>query len=486
MALIDGTAGDDFLVGTPDDDTINGYEGNDELVGLEGDDTLDGGDGDDALTGNSGDDHLDGGDGLDLVYYLDAGAGVFVNLAAGTASGADGNDTLISIEWVIGSRFDDELVGSDGHDLLDGQQGNDTLLGGAGHDFFRGGAGDDLIEGGEGFDRVSHFGNPAATTGVTVSLLLQGAPQDTGHGWDTLIGIEALSGSPFDDVLIGDHGANWLVNSGNSGNDTLSGEGGDDLLEVDIGDHSLHGGAGSDTVSFLGLGFVTGAVSASLALQGAPQDTGRGMMTLTGIENLSGTPFDDHLAGDGGDNLLAGHGGSDTLIGGGGNDMLYGDGAVMSDDPTGSGVSGPPELFADLGFTGDDTLEGGKGDDTLIGGGGDDVLSGGQGRDRFAIGDGTGDDRITDFEKKDVIVIEADGVDDMSDLTIATVGGKVVISWGTGDSVTLESFKAKHLSADNFDFGDPAPAAAFVSFGAASPGWGSAGAPVPTDLVWLL
>ncbi|HEY0085558.1 MAG TPA: hypothetical protein VGB65_06575, partial [Allosphingosinicella sp.] len=44
MAIINGTAGNDTLVGTADADTIDGGAGNDTLSGLAGDDTLNGGD----------------------------------------------------------------------------------------------------------------------------------------------------------------------------------------------------------------------------------------------------------------------------------------------------------------------------------------------------------------------------------------------------------------------------------------------------------
>ena len=50
--------------------------------------------------------------------------------------------------------------------------------------------------------------------GATVDLRLQGQAQNTGsQGWDTLVGIENLSGTPFADTLIGDDNANWLWGS---------------------------------------------------------------------------------------------------------------------------------------------------------------------------------------------------------------------------------------------------------------------------------
>src|SRR6185369_5933235 len=99
------------------------------------------------------------------------------------------------------------------------------------------------------------------------------------------------------------------------------GNGGNDLLNVwSVGNHSLNGGAGIDTLSFLdstaALQPITTGVSVSLGVQGAAQNTNAGMMTLISIENLSGTQLNDQLTGDGGANILAGSGGNDVLLGG--------------------------------------------------------------------------------------------------------------------------------------------------------------------------
>lgn len=525
--VINGTPGNDTLLGTPGDDQINGFGGNDLLVGFAGNDILNGGDGIDVLLGGLGNDTLAGGDGSDWAIYADAPGAVEVDLETGSATGANGNDTLIDMENVVGSAFDDViigdagdnfinglagddfvlaghgndnvdggdgddglngnqgddyLIGGNGHDNLSGQQGNDILEGGAGDDLLRGGSGDDIMDGGAGLDRAAFFpvGLDMPAGGVTVSLLLQGVAQDTGHGWDTLIGIEHISGTALSDTMTGDGGDNWLRGAG--GGDTISGGSGDDLVEAADGDNLLDGGDGVDTASFAP-GVASGPVNVSLALQEGAQSTGIGSMTLTNFENLSGTTFDDTLSGDAGANLLAGDAGNDTLNGGDGNDILYGDGAVAIDFPEGVGTSGPIAIFANR-ASGNDALNGGKGDDLLLGGGGDDLLTGGQGDDTFAFSDGSGDDVITDFKKKDMIVIEAAGVDEFADLTIGTnANGDAVISWGTGDSITLEDYKAEKLSADDFNFGG----ATAATLSAADMGW--IGGSAPSELLgaagWL-
>src|SRR6185369_381294 len=101
---INGTSGGDTLNGTGGDDVINGLDGNDSLSGGEGDDILNGG---------TGFDTLDGGNGSDTASYSTAAGGMTVNLL-GYVDGPDGMDNLISIENIIGSAFQDNLIGDAG------------------------------------------------------------------------------------------------------------------------------------------------------------------------------------------------------------------------------------------------------------------------------------------------------------------------------------------------------------------------------------
>jgi Ca2+-binding RTX toxin-like protein len=393
--ILGGSAGDDILQGMGGNDTLYGDGGMDSAAPSSGAPTQyadDGSNGNDTLEGGLGDDQLWGGGGIDTASYVHASGAVSVNLASGFATGADGNDQLHDIENVTGSAFNDALNGDGGANLLDGGDGNDslvggggndTLLGGNGNDFFNGGFGNDTIDGGAGFDRAGYFNG--ATTGVTVDLRLQGVAQNVGQlGWDTLTNIEAVSGTIYGDTLTGDGNDNWLWGSvslgGTSNNDTLDGQGGNDLLTVGIGNHSLTGGSDVDTVAFGENGGPEPGITVSLALQGAPQSTGAGSWTLNGVENLSGGIGNDVLTGDGGNNMLAGSRGNDTLVGGAGDDTLYGDGTTVADTrPTGG--SGPITTFADItaldptAVDGNDLLEGGLGNDTIDGGGGSDTAS---------------------------------------------------------------------------------------------------------------
>ena len=223
--------------------TATGGAGNDQFSGIEAArgtdfaDLLIGGAGDDSLRGNAGDDTLRGGEGNDAADYGGASGSVTADLQAGTSSGPDGSDTFESIEGLIGSAY------------------SDTLLGDAGDNLLRGGLGNDTIDGRAGTDLVTYN---IATGAVTVNLAQGTATGADGN--DTLAGIENVLGGLFDDLLVGDAGANWLRGDdsafGGAGDDTLTGGGGDDTLE---------GAGGTDTATWSGaaaghrLGFADGA-----------------------------------------------------------------------------------------------------------------------------------------------------------------------------------------------------------------------------------
>jgi Ca2+-binding RTX toxin-like protein len=91
-ATIDGTNGNNVLVGTSAADSINGLGGNDLILGARGDDTIHGGPGNDALSGGSGVDSLYGEDGTDVLVgglgadLLDGGSDNDYIFAAGDSA----------------------------------------------------------------------------------------------------------------------------------------------------------------------------------------------------------------------------------------------------------------------------------------------------------------------------------------------------------------------------------------------------------------
>ncbi len=222
---------------------VQDYEGNytgtannDLQTGTSEEDTIATGDGRDKITGSEGADNIDGGAGTDRIDYSSSDAGVTINLATGTASGghAEG-DTLTNIEDVSGSNYADNITGNDVNNLLIGNGGDDTLTGGnsydvlvggqdddtlygmGGSDTLRGGAGADTLDGGDGQDWASYA---TSSEGVTINLKtgIHSGGEATG---DTLINIEKIDGSSYNDNLTGDANNNYLY--GNAGDDILAG-----------------------------------------------------------------------------------------------------------------------------------------------------------------------------------------------------------------------------------------------------------------------
>ncbi len=301
-----GEQGNDLLYGYlstdangsgDDRDSLYGGAGNDQLFGGGGDDTLSGGSGDDILSGGVGGDTFEGGSGNDTASYLNSASAVTIRLWNNTTWGGDAlNDHLSNIENITGSKAgNDTLVGnalnnvldgSIGADYMNGREGNDTyfidnggdvisdysgidtvnssisytlaatlenlaLLGTGGlsgtgnalNNSLSGNGGNNTLNGLDGVDTVSYAN---ASAGVTVNLANSAAQNTLGAGTDTLLNFENLTGSGFNDVLIG-----------NAGNNTLTGGAGVDRLT---------GGTGADSFMFtsaLGVDTVTDFASGS-------------------------------------------------------------------------------------------------------------------------------------------------------------------------------------------------------------------------------
>jgi Ca2+-binding RTX toxin-like protein len=141
-ATINGTSGNDTLIGTTGPDLINAYGGDDTVYGLAGNDNINGGDGNDTLygdgscpkgattalycstaeTSSDGNDNIDGGAGNDTIYggggmdniTADGGADVIVGgSGADTISGGTGNDTIYGVD---GTK--DTIACGDGYDVV--------------------------------------------------------------------------------------------------------------------------------------------------------------------------------------------------------------------------------------------------------------------------------------------------------------------------------------------------------------------------------
>ncbi len=307
-ATVEGTSGPDVIWGGKvidgrgGDDVICSLNGRDEVYGGDGNDKIDAGDDQDTVEGGPGDDYLVGGNsyhigwsGGEMVSYEHASGPVNVDLTRGIATG-EGTDTLVDFMGIIGSEYGDTLRGGsevrDNGDYIDGRGGDDVLygaqvtrrnldmiVGGQGNDRIHGLKGKDLLFGGEGNDSLFGGGSPdglwggpgddhmdggrngagmfddcvqysesypfyvGSPVGITASLT---AGTARGDGTDTFVRVECLGGSEHDDLLFGDSGRNSL--EGNGGNDVLKAWRGDDDLFDGGGVDLLLGGRGSDAL----------------------------------------------------------------------------------------------------------------------------------------------------------------------------------------------------------------------------------------------
>ncbi|PTW62650.1 hemolysin type calcium-binding protein [Breoghania corrubedonensis] len=245
----DGDGGSDNPVidGTDNADVLDGTDADEELRGHDGDDTLNGEGGSDVLDGGAGADVLNGGDGMDAASYASAAGGVTVHTGDTSQNTGDAaGDQYISIEGILGSGYNDEIIfvsdnpivyGGDGDDTITlvgqtgeayGENGNDTLYGSSGTDALDGGAGNDILFGYEGNDTID--------CGAGDDYAIGGSGDDTIYGGDG------------GDEIYGHEGADTI--EGGAGDDILFGDGGNDRLVMGAGDDYAQGGAGNDTFVF--------------------------------------------------------------------------------------------------------------------------------------------------------------------------------------------------------------------------------------------
>lgn len=416
--------------------------------------------------------------------------------------GTQGADVLnggAGDDVVFGLGGNDTIKGGAGNDVLAGNEGNDSLSGGEGDDYLMPGAGNDVVDGGAGNDWAAY---EDATAGVTIDLNKTSSQSTGGSGLDRLIGIENVYGSAFNDTLIGDAGANMF--GGGAGNDTIVAGKGDDTLVGDVGNDNLDGGDGDDYmiggagddvlkggagVDWSSYEDATAGVVVDLNKTGVQDTGGAGKDTLTGVEFLYGSAFNDTLTGDAKDNYLWGNDGDDKLYGNAGDDHLSGGKGVNIIDggegwdtvdysfsdvgvridlfdtvaPSAGGVqvgdylrsieaamgsayndeingnAADNYLFGDAGNDliradgGSDVLDGGDGDDKLVSSarGTNDLMLGGAGADQFWIGAGAGSTTIDGGDGVDALYLPPGGRDAVVDLRVSgtqTVGQGLTLS----------------------------------------------------------
>ena len=496
MAIFNGTAGPDNLVGTADDDQFNGGPGSDTILGLGGNDTAT------YVAGVDGADSTDLGDGLDTVIVnagpvFTGGAGqvrlTFTSAEVGNGAARDGglmanqdgglalrlqlegaNDTLTGEI----ARFDDEgvtfrsgtagltfdvrdlvsgaargdqfsvvFLGTSGADTFTGTAANEYLNGGAGNDTFTGGDGADFLVGGGGADTLDGGnGNDSFIGGLGVDTITGGAGDDTVVAYN-------ISTDGGDLVNLGDGNDRVTVTAAAAGQVRLS------FTSAEVGNGSANDGGT--------LANQDGGLAARLQLEGADGTPGGeiGRFDDEGTTFTAGTAgltFDvrDLVAGtQRGDQFRTatlGTSGADAVTGTAEADYIN----LGAGDDTAAGGAGNDFL---VGGGGNDTLDGGDANDSFIGGGGNDRIIGGAGSDLIIYTGARSDYRIDRaagglITVTDLRAANADGVD--------TISGVEQLQFSTGlinagrafdatisvATLTYEFFTGRSPSAQGYDY----------------------------------
>lgn len=307
-----------FLEGSGGNDHVVGSDAAESLRGHEGDDVLFGGHGDDLLFGGAGNNVLAGGPGADT-YVIEASG------ANPTGFGGqfrihddwDGSSTLrfapgfSPVDFVYQEHRWSSASASGWEVILDSPVARVILT-----------ANNDP---GSLVDRFE-FADGSVYTFEEFKALATATPA-------------VLNGTVLADVLTGSATADQLF--GLDGDDHLEGRAGSDELDGGPGDDTMLGGSGSDiywvdsagdrVIEAPGEGFDHINSSVDLAL---PENVET--VTLLGSESISvtgnalgneiiGNAGDNHIIGGDGDDRIYGNHGMDTIDGGEGNDWLQGD-----------------------------------------------------------------------------------------------------------------------------------------------------------------
>jgi len=446
-------------------------------------------------------DYIDGRAGVDLVSYDSAFAAVTVNLATtlGQNTLGAGIDTLVNIENLKGSQFNDTLTGNANANTLDGGLGIDVLTGGLGNDnYLVDNPLDQVVEAAAGgTDTVSSTVDYMLSVNVENLILLNNATNAIGNTSNNVITGNSrnniLNGGIGQDKMIGLAGDDtYIVDNindkadetsvGSSGIDTVlstvnytignnienlnlvgvanldgTGNAADNKIFANYGNNVINGLAGNDTVSYQFA--ATRGVTVDLSLVAQQNTLGSGLDTLVNIENVVGSSFDDTLTGDANANKIEGGIGNDLIVGGGGNDTLaggFGDDTYFVTSTTGymivensgqgtdtisTNVTFNLSAFSSLAnienltLTGTDlingtgnaannTIVGNASANILTGQNGNDTLNGGAGADTLIGGIGN-DTYIVDDASDSIIENASEGIDTINTSISYTISSNV-------------------------------------------------------------
>jgi Ca2+-binding RTX toxin-like protein len=370
-----------YIEGSDYNDTITGGQESNDIYAGDGDDTINGFKNGGYIDGEESyadDDYVDGGRGYDtlnitedLTPYSDesieriekvsaAGAenGVFINL-----SEQEGGDSSTDYNpgqgfTIVGSDYNDTIIGSVFGDRIDAKAGDDTIIGFVGADVVDGGSGTDTIRlennSIEGFYNKSFpSSNPTADlnratdaqiTNVEIvsAAGIYGQPVNINLSSQTegftIVGTNTTS--IF--TLVGDgYGIEIPVG------DTITGSQGNDIIQGFIGQDNIDGGSGTDTISVDGETSYLNAASDTQIVNVEAISAADGFQTVN--INLSSQTEGFTIVGT---NVAS--------------DTIWDDNEVPITTPTGDTITGSQGNDIIQGFVGTDFVDGGSGTDTIV------------------------------------------------------------------------------------------------------------------------
>ena len=273
---------------------------------------------------------LDGGDGVDTLDLSQVGQAVKVNLKKGILNGshAENFENVVGTAFndrIIGDKGDNVLSGQDGEDRLVGRGGDDTLVGNKGNDKMFGGRGEDLLiwnngdgsdlmDGGKGYDiQQVNFDTDLVNNDLQNDDVAEFSVTDEGIHFAR---IEVNGQSEFGLFQLDIRNTEVQETNFGGGTDTAVITG-DVLNKITL---DLDGGDGMDTLDF---SQASGPISVNLETGAIEIDNGAGQdASAINFENVTGTDSNDVIVGNDQDNVIRGGAGNDIMSGGEGADTF--------------------------------------------------------------------------------------------------------------------------------------------------------------------
>ncbi len=305
-------------------------------------------------------------------------------------------------------------------------------------------------------------------------------------------GNDSISGSAFNDIIIGGAGADMIYAGA-----------GDDSITADIFDSFINGGSGTDIVNFthsqaLNINYSVNAQSvanltigntqitdteiinynanlnnnfiiqgnnlASLAINIATGDitTAGKTITITGINNIVASNFNDLIMGNSNANIIDGAGGVDRIFADAGNDYITASSLSRIDGGEGVDTLDFSKEIANLSLTltngaigasisGIENIIGGAGNDFINGDSFSNVLNGGGGNDIIV---GLGNDIVNGGDGNDILIVDLNiqslsGGNGIDTINFSAVMESMTLSLGNNGALSVNSLSTSVIGIEN-------------------------------------